>query len=116
MDSASDREAKASNGGGDSHRGTPNHHGNSSSAMSIQQAQQVQAQAAAMNALGLLDPSALFGTFMSHHFIYLHHKSRKKHSSLFRDSPEKKPDLSLWENQPIFLFLFFFVNSIVSVR
>ena len=68
MDSASDREAKASNGGGDSHRGTPNHHGNSSSAMSVQQAQQVQAQAAAMNALGLLDPSALFGTFMSHHF------------------------------------------------
>jgi hypothetical protein len=30
--------------------------------MSVQQAQQAQAQAAAMNALGLLDPSALFGT------------------------------------------------------
>ncbi|KAK4015486.1 hypothetical protein OUZ56_030463 [Daphnia magna] len=58
MDSASDRDAKASNGGGD--RGTPNHHGSSSSAMSVQQAQHVQAQAAAMNALGLLDPSALF--------------------------------------------------------
>lgn len=29
--------------------------------MSVQQAQHVQAQAAAMNALGLLDPSALFG-------------------------------------------------------
>lgn len=51
MDSASDRDAKTTNGGGD--RGTPNH----SAAM----AQQVQAQAAAAAALGLLDPSALFG-------------------------------------------------------
>lgn len=59
MDSASDRDAKA-NGSGDSHRGTPNHHG-ASNAMNVQQAQQVQAQAAAAAALGLLDPSALFG-------------------------------------------------------
>lgn len=63
MDSASDRDAKASNGD----RGTPNHHGSSSSAMSVQQAQHAQAQAAAMNALGLLDPSALFGN--STHFL-----------------------------------------------
>ena len=53
MDSASDRDAKAANG---DRTATPNH---SAAAAAMQQQQQQQAAAAA--ALGLLDPSTLFG-------------------------------------------------------